>query len=73
MQNYLLRRAVRTALLAGFTASLAACGGGGSGSGMSSTSTTSTTTSSSPQMAVMMSDASSDDWATLASRSKASR
>jgi hypothetical protein len=65
MQNYLLRRAVRTALLAGFTASLAACGGGSSGSGMSSTSTTSTTTSSSPQMAVMMRDASSDDWATI--------
>ena len=66
MQNYLLRRAVRIALLAGVTASLAACGGSGSsGSGTSSTSTTSTTTSSSPQMAVMMSDASSDDWATI--------
>ena len=66
MQNYLLRRAVRIALLAGVTAGLAACGGSGSsGSGTSSTSTTSTTTSTSPQMAVMMSDASSDDWATI--------
>jgi len=65
MQNDLLRRAVRAALLAGFTASLAACGGGGSDSAMSSTSTTSTTNSSSPQMAVMMSDASSDDWAAI--------
>jgi Domain of unknown function (DUF4382) len=65
MQDYLLRRAVRTALVAGFTTSLLACGGSGSSSGMSSSSTTSTTNSSSPQMAVMMSDASSDDWATI--------
>jgi len=61
---------MRTALLTGFAVSLAACGGGSSGSGASSTSTTSTTTtttttSSSPQMAVMMSDASTDDWATI--------
>jgi Domain of unknown function (DUF4382) len=65
MQEYLLRRAVRTALVAGFTTSLLACGGGGSSSGMSSSSTTSTTNSSSPRMAVLMSDASSDDWATI--------
>jgi hypothetical protein len=64
MQGYLLRRAVRTALVAGFTTSLVACGGG-SNSGVGSSSTTSTTNSSSPQMAVMMSDASSDDWATI--------
>jgi len=65
MKSDKLKRAVRSALLAGFTASLAACGGGGGSSGTSSTSTTSTTTPSSPQMAVMMSDASTDDWATI--------
>jgi hypothetical protein len=63
MQNDLLRRAMRIALIAGFTAGLAACGGGASsGSDMNSSSTT---TPSSAQMSVMMSDASSDDWATI--------
>lgn len=69
MQNYHVRRAVRTALLAAFTASLAACGGGGSSSDLSSGSSSSTATTSSNKqsapMAVMMSDASSDDWATI--------
>jgi len=63
MQNYLLRRAVRTALITGFVTSLAACGGGGSASGSSSTS--SSTTASAPQMSVMMSDATSDDWGAI--------
>ena len=63
MHNHLLRRFLRTALIAGLTAGLAACGG--SGSGMSSSSATSTTTAGSGQMPVMMSDASSDDWATI--------
>jgi hypothetical protein len=60
MQNYSLTRAARTALIAGFAASLAACGGGGS-SDLSSGSTG----ASSAHMAVMMSDASSNDWATI--------
>ncbi len=65
MQRIMLRRAVRSALLAGLGASLAACGGGGGGYGSSSTSTPQTT------MAVMpltLSDASSDDWACVGVR-----
>jgi Domain of unknown function (DUF4382) len=63
MQNYLLRHAARMALLAGFIASLAACGG--AGTDMNSSSASSTTTPSSAHMSVLMSDASSDDWATI--------
>jgi hypothetical protein len=65
MQRIMLRRAVHSALLAGLSASLAACGGGGGGYGSSSTSAPQTT------MAVMpltLSDASSDDWACVGVR-----
>jgi hypothetical protein len=63
MQNHLLNRAVHTALIAALTASLVACGGGSSGSSLSSGSTASSQQSG--QTSVMMSDASSDDWATI--------
>jgi hypothetical protein len=65
MQVNKVGRAVRDALVTGFTASLfvslAACGGGGSGS-------SSNTTSSTPQSAnvpLLVSDASSEDWAII--------
>jgi uncharacterized protein DUF4382 len=62
MQRNMLRRAVRGALVTGLTASLAACGGGGdSGAG-------SATQATMANMPVLISDASSDDWATIGVR-----
>ena len=63
MELNLVKRAVCTALAAGVAATLVACGGGG-GSGSTST-TSSTTSSTSGTVPVLVSDASSDDWATI--------
>src|SRR5256885_13292240 len=58
MQRTMLRSALYSALLRGLTAALGACGGGGSGSAL-------TPTPMSGTMPLTMSDASSDDWATI--------
>src|SRR5947207_13713802 len=58
MQRTMLRSALYSALLIGLTAALGACGGGGSHS-------TLTPTPMSGTMPLTISDASSDDWATL--------
>ena len=58
MQRTMLRGALYSALLIGLTAALGACGGGGSGS-------TLTPTPMSGTMPLTISDASSDDWATI--------
>jgi hypothetical protein len=65
MQNHNVRRAVRIALLATFTTGLVACGGGGSSSDLNSSGSGSSSNTQSAPMSVMMSDASSDDWATI--------
>ena len=57
MQRNMLRSAVYSALLTGLTAVLAGCGGSGSGS--------MTPTPMSGTMPLTISDASSDDWATI--------
>jgi hypothetical protein len=62
MQRIMLRRAVYSALFASLTAGLTACGGGG-GSGGGSSMDSSTPPSSMAKMPVLISDASSDDWA----------
>jgi Domain of unknown function (DUF4382) len=64
MQRIMLRRAVYSALFAGLTAGLTACGGGGSGGGSSSIDSSSAPATSKLQLT--MSDASSDDWACVA-------
>jgi hypothetical protein len=58
----MLHRAVRGALVTGLTASLAACGGGGDAGSGTATQTTMA------NMPVLISDASSDDWATIGVR-----
>src|SRR6266513_254458 len=58
MQRTMLRSALYSALLIGLTAALGACGGGGSGS-------TLTPTPMSGTMPLTISDASSDEWATI--------
>jgi hypothetical protein len=62
MQRTMLRRALRGALITGLTASLAACGGGGDAGSGTATPTTMA------NMPVLISDASSDDWATIGVR-----
>lgn len=62
MQRTMLHRAVRGALVTGLTASLAACGGGGDAGSGTATQTTMA------NMPVLISDASSDDWATIGVR-----
>jgi hypothetical protein len=62
MQRNMLRRAVSTALLAGVTVGLTACGGGSSDSSNTPPPPAQAT------MAVMVSDASSDDWACVGVR-----
>ena len=64
MQRIMLRTALYGALLTGLAA-LTACGGGG-GAGSSSTSSTQSTSTGS--MPLMISDATSDDWATVGVR-----
>jgi hypothetical protein len=59
MQRNMLRSALYGTLLLGLTAALGACGGGGSGSA------TLTPTPMSGTMPLTISDASSDDWATI--------
>lgn len=61
MQLTMLRRVVRGALLAGLGLSLGACGGGSPDSG----SNTLNTTPQSGNVPLLVSDASSDDWATI--------
>jgi hypothetical protein len=63
MQRNMLRRAVSSALITGFTAGLAACGGGGGSYGSNTMPTPANAT-----MALTMSDASSDDWACVGVR-----
>jgi Domain of unknown function (DUF4382) len=63
MQVILIKRAVCGALTVGVAAALVACGGGGGGGSVGST--TSGTTSQTAAMPVVVSDASSDDWATI--------
>jgi hypothetical protein len=63
MNRIMLRRAINSALLAGITAVFAACSGGGSGA--TSSGVTAATTGSVP---VLVSDASSDDWAVIGVR-----
>src|SRR2546430_16337928 len=58
MQRTMLRGALYSALLIGLTAALGACGGGGSGSTLTPTPVSGT-------MPLTISDASSDDWATI--------
>jgi hypothetical protein len=71
MQVILVKRAVCSALTAGVAVTLVACGGGSSGSSdattSSTTSSTGTTTSTAQNGSVplVVSDASSDDWATI--------
>ena len=60
MQNHLIRYAVSTTLIA----ALAACGGGSSGSS-GAASTTQTSTQQSGTVPLIVSDASSDDWAMI--------
>ena len=63
MELILVKRAVCSALAAGVAATLVACGGGG-GSGSSSV-TSSTPSSTTGTVPMLISDASSDDWATI--------
>jgi uncharacterized protein DUF4382 len=65
MRRIMLRRALYGTLLTGLAAGLAACGGGGD-SGPGSTSTSQSMTSGTVPM--LISDASSDDWATVGVR-----
>jgi len=62
MQRIMLRRALWSALITGLTAALAACGGGG---GSSSGNNTSPPPPQTAAVQLMVSDASSDDWATI--------
>jgi hypothetical protein len=69
MRRIMLRRALYGAVLTGLTVSLAACGGGGSSdAGSASTSSSTSGTQSMGSMPISISDASSDDWATVAVR-----
>jgi hypothetical protein len=67
MRRIMLRRALYGAVIAGLAANLAACGGGG-GSSASSSSNSTSNTQSMGSMPVSISDAASDDWATVAVR-----
>jgi len=68
MQVILVKRVVCSALAAGVAVTLAACGGGSSGSSGATTSSTppgSTSTAQTGNVPLFVSDASSDDWATI--------
>jgi hypothetical protein len=68
MQVILVKRAVCSALTAAAAVTLAACGGGSSGSSAATTSSTPAGATSTPQtgsVPLFVSDASSDDWATI--------
>jgi uncharacterized protein DUF4382 len=64
MRRIMLPRTIWNALLTALSVSLAACGGGGSGAAAGS-STSSSAPPAMAQMPLMVSDASSDDWATV--------
>jgi uncharacterized protein DUF4382 len=68
MRRIMLRWALYGAVLTGLAASLAACGGGGSGESSASTSSSTSNTQSMGSVPISISDASSDDWATVAVR-----
>jgi len=69
MQRIMLRRAIHIAVIAGLSASLAACGGGGGGSASSTSSTpTPPPAQAKASMPLMISDAPSDDWACVGVR-----
>lgn len=63
MQRIMLRRAVYSALFAGLAAGLSACGGGGGSDGTSGS--TVSAPASTQRMPLVLSDASSDDWACI--------
>ena len=65
MQLILVKRAVCSALAAGVAVTLTACGGGSSGSSAVTTSGTTTPPAQTGSVPLMVSDASSDDWATI--------
>jgi Domain of unknown function (DUF4382) len=65
MERIMLRRAVQCALLAGMTATLIGCGGGGGDSGSGSVTNGTGPTA---KMPLVMSDATSDDWACIGVR-----
>jgi hypothetical protein len=71
MQVILVKRAVCSALAAGVAVTLVACGGGSSGSsdattsGTTSSTGTTTSTAQNGSVPLVVSDASSDDWATI--------
>jgi hypothetical protein len=66
MELILVKRAVCSAIAASVAATLVACGGGGgSGSTASTSSTPGTTESTTGTLPIVVSDASSDDWATI--------
>jgi hypothetical protein len=67
MQRIMLRRAIHSAVVMGLTAALAACGGGGSG-GSGDSSSSMPPPQSMAAMPLMLSDASSDDWACVGVR-----
>src|SRR5579862_2270681 len=68
MRRIMLRRALYGAVLTGLAASLAACGGGGASESSASTSSSTSNTESMGSVPISISDASSDDWATVAVR-----
>jgi hypothetical protein len=67
MQVILVKRAVCSAIATGLAVTLVACGGGSSGSSAATTSSTpsGTTTAQTGSVPLFVSDASSDDWATI--------
>lgn len=65
MQLILVKRAVCVALAAGVAVTLTACGGGSGSSGTGTTSGTITPPAQTGSVPLMVSDASSDDWATI--------
>jgi hypothetical protein len=68
MRRIMLRRALYGAVLTGFTAGLTACGGGGGSDGSSAAASSTSNTQSTGSMPISISDASSDDWATVGVR-----
>ena len=65
MQLTKLGLAVRTALISGLTVGLAGCGGGGGSSSAAASAPSAAPTSQMGTVSLLVSDASSDDWATI--------
>jgi uncharacterized protein DUF4382 len=68
MQRIMLRRAIHSAVLAGLTAGVAACGGGGGGGSANTTSAMPPPAQAMATMPLTLTDASSDDWACVGVR-----